>query len=160
MAACINTSHYWVHFSLWLLHCLFILSLVDGHTGHLRVLAVANKAAMNICVQFFGMTRWYRRCMFNFLAANLFPTVVNSIIITPAVYQSSTVCSMFTPIFVLFSVFLVATLVGVQWFWVGEHVTIQGQRTIQAWVPHAPSHISCPSYLFIQLLIRILWYPL
>lgn len=95
--------------------------------------------------------------MFNFLAANLFPTVVNSIIITPAVYQSSTVCCMFTPIFILFSVFVVAILVGVQWFWVGEHVKIQGQRCAQrAWVPHAPSHISCPSYLFIQLLIRIL----
>lgn len=113
VAACINTSHYWVHFIVWLLHCLFIHSLVDGHMGQLQVLAVANKAALIICIQFSGMTRWYRRCMFNFLAANLFPIVVNSITLTPAVYRSSTVCSMFTPILVLFSLSVVAIFVGV-----------------------------------------------
>lgn len=51
--------------------------------------------------------------MFNILAANLFPMVVNSVTLTPAVYRSSTVCSVFTPILVLVSLSVVATLVGV-----------------------------------------------
>ena len=38
---------------MWLLHCLFIHSLADGHMGQLWVLAVANKAALIILAHAF-----------------------------------------------------------------------------------------------------------
>lgn len=66
-AAWIHSSHYWVYFTVWLLHPLLIYSLADGHLGWFLLLAVANKAAANIHVQLFGTNGWYRVCMLNIL---------------------------------------------------------------------------------------------